>query len=220
MFEYLKGKVFINDNDSSIVVECGGVGYLLNCSLNTIAELRGKEDATVYTYMSVSDNGISLYGFAGKMEREVFLSLITVPKVGARSAVQILSLDTPGNMSINYDIEKLKWIETGAEPTFLLTEEMSEKFKDSKVENAFSTEMINWLDDVAKITAEFNTKLAFTGNCTIVEHTKLQSDVYRITYSNGNKVYVNYTNKQATVDNVTVKAVDYTVVTADGKTVA
>ena len=71
MFEYLKGKVFINDNDSSIVVECGGVGYLLNCSLNTIAELRGKEDATVYTYMSVSDNGISLYGFAGKMEREV-----------------------------------------------------------------------------------------------------------------------------------------------------
>ena len=105
MFEYLKGKVFINDNDSSIVVECGGVGYLLNCSLNTIAELRGKEDATVYTYMSVSDNGISLYGFAGKMEREVFLSLITVPKVGARSAVQILSLDTPGNI-VSYVLSK------------------------------------------------------------------------------------------------------------------
>ena len=130
------------------------------------------------------------------------------------------SLDIPGNMSIDYDVEKLKWIESGAEPTFLLTEEMSEKFKDSKVENAFSTEILNWFDDVAEITSEFNTKLAFTGNSTIVEHTELQSDVYRLTYSNGSKVYVNYTNKQVTVDNVTVKAVDYAVVGADGKVVA
>lgn len=105
MFEYLKGKIYINDNDSSLVVDCSGVGYLLNCSLNTIAELRGKEEAMIYTYMSVSDNGISLYGFASKMEREVFLSLITVPKVGAKSAVQILSLDTPGNI-VSYVLSK------------------------------------------------------------------------------------------------------------------
>lgn len=130
------------------------------------------------------------------------------------------SLDIPGNMSIDYDVEKLKWIEKGAEPTFLLTEEMSEKFKDSKVENAFSTEILNWFDEVSEITTEFNTKLAFTGNCTIVEHTELQSEVYRLTYSNGNKVYVNYTGKQVTVDNVTVKAVDYTVVKADGSVLA
>ena len=129
------------------------------------------------------------------------------------------SLDTPGNMSIEYDVEKLKWIECGAEPTFLLTEEMSEKFKDSKVENAFSTEILNWFDNVAEITAEINTKLAFTGNCTISEHTKLQNNVYRLTYSNGNKVNVNYTDKQVTVDNVTVKAVDYVVVGANGKVI-
>lgn len=98
MFEYLSGKIYINDNTSSVVVDCGGVGYLLNCSLSTISALRGKQEATVYTYMSVSDAGISLYGFYDKMEREVFLNLISVPKVGARSAVQILSLDSPQNI--------------------------------------------------------------------------------------------------------------------------
>ncbi|MBE6039031.1 MAG: Holliday junction branch migration protein RuvA [Anaerofustis stercorihominis] len=105
MFEYLKGDIFIDDNDSSVVVDCGGVGYLLNCSLSTIADLKGKESATLYTYMSVSDNGISLYGFSTKIEREVFLNLISVPKVGARSAVAILSLDTPGNI-VSYVLAK------------------------------------------------------------------------------------------------------------------
>ena len=124
------------------------------------------------------------------------------------------SLDTPGNMAVDYTVEKLRWIETGAEPTFLLTHEMSEKFKDSRVENAFSTEFINWIDDVVSITKEFNDNLAFTGNCIIKEHQKLQDNVYKVTYSNGNKVYVNYSQNEVTVDNVTVAAKNYTVVDA------
>ncbi len=124
------------------------------------------------------------------------------------------SLDTPGNMAVDYTVEKLRWIETGAEPTFLLTQEMSEKFKDSKVENAFSTEFENWIDDVVSITKEFNDNLAFTGNCTIKEHQKLQDNVYKLTYSNGNKVYINYSQNQVTVDDVAVAAENYTVVEA------
>ncbi len=122
------------------------------------------------------------------------------------------SLDTPGNMAVDYNVEKLRWIETGAEPTFLLTQEMSEKFKDSKVENAFSTEIENWIDDVAEITQEFNSKLAFTGNCTIKEHIELAEDVFRVTYSNGSKIYINYSQNEVTVDNVTVAAENYVVV--------
>ena len=129
------------------------------------------------------------------------------------------SMDTPGNMAIDYDVEKLKWIEFGAEPTFLLTDEMSEEFKDSKVENAFATELENWLDDVVAISDEFNTKLGFTGNTTITGHDLLASGLVKVTYSNGNKVYINYNKEQVTVDDVTVKAVDYTVVGADGKIV-
>lgn len=129
------------------------------------------------------------------------------------------SMDTPGNMAIDYDVEKLKWIEYGAEPTFLLTEEMSEEFKDSKVDNAFSTELETWIDDVSAIAVEFNAKLAFTGNCTITGHDQLASGVVRVTYSNGNKIYINYNQEQVTVDDVTVKAVDYTVVGADGNIV-
>jgi len=125
------------------------------------------------------------------------------------------SMDIPGNMSVDYDVEKLKWIEFGAEPTFLLTQEMSEKFKDSKVENAFSTELTTWLDDVQSIVKEFNTELAFTGNCTIVEHSEAAENVFCTTYSNGNKVYVNYNKGETTVDDVTVKGLDYAVVKAD-----
>ncbi len=129
------------------------------------------------------------------------------------------SMDTPGNMAIDYDAEKLKWIEYGAEPTFLLTEEMSEEFKDSKVDNAFSTELETWIDDVSAIAAEFNTKLGFTGNCTITGHEQIASGVMCVTYSNGNKIYINYNKEQVTVDDVTVKAVDYAVVGADGNIV-
>ena len=122
------------------------------------------------------------------------------------------SMDTPGNMAIDYDTEKLKWIEYGAEPTFLLTEEMSEEFKDSKVENAFATELDNWIDDAVAISKEFNTELAFTAKNTIVGHDLLATGVVRMTYSNGSKIYINYTKQQVTVDDVKVEPVDYVIV--------
>lgn len=129
------------------------------------------------------------------------------------------TLDTPGNMAVDYTQEVLKWVELGAEPTFLLTEEMSEKFKDSTVENAFSTEVDNWMDRIVKVTEEFNSKLGFTANNTMTEHVAVAENVYRVTYSNGNKVYINYNKAEVTVDDVAVKAENYTVVKADGSIV-
>ncbi len=129
------------------------------------------------------------------------------------------SLDIPGNMAIDYNKEKLHWIETGAEPTFLLTEEMSEEFKDSRVGNAFSTEIETWTDDVEALIKEFNTKLAFTGNCEMVEHTELKYGLYRVVYSNGNTIYVNYRNTEELADDYTVPAENYMVVDANGKVI-
>ena len=130
------------------------------------------------------------------------------------------SLDIPGNMSVDYKVEKLKWIEYGAEPTYLLTQEMSEKFKDSNVGNAFSTEVATWEDDVAAIAKEFNKNLAFTNNNTMQEHLAVADNVYRVTYSNGYKVYVNYNTEAVTVDGLEVLAEDYIVVKADGTALA
>ncbi len=130
------------------------------------------------------------------------------------------SLDIPGNMSVDYTVEKLKWIEYGAEPTYLLTQEMSEKFKDSNVGNAFSTEVATWEDDIAAIAKEFNKNLAFTNNNTMEEHLAVADNVYRVTYSNGYKVYVNYNTQAVTVDGIEVSAEDYTVVKADGTALA
>ena len=122
------------------------------------------------------------------------------------------SMDTPGNMAIDYDVEKLKWIEYGAEPTFLLTDEMSEEFKDSKVENAFATELDNWTDDIAAVSKEFNSDLAFTAKNTMVGHDLLASGVVRVTYSNGSNIYINYNKQQVTVDDVTIDPIDYVIV--------
>ena len=123
-------------------------------------------------------------------------------------------------MLVDYKVEKLKWIEYGAEPTYLLTQEMSEKFKDSNVGNAFSTEVATWEDDVAAIAKEFNKNLAFTNNNTMQEHLAVADNVYRVTYSNGYKVYVNYNTEAVTVDGLEVLAEDYTVVKADGTALA
>lgn len=129
------------------------------------------------------------------------------------------SLDIPGNMSVDYTLEMLKWIEYGAEPTFLLTQKMSEEFKDSKVENAFSTEIETWADDVAAIIKEFNGKLAFTGNHEMVEHTLLGSNVYRVGYSNGYKIYINYNKSESAADSYTIPAESYVVVDANGSVI-
>ena len=124
--------------------------------------------------------------------------------------------DDDTKVPYDYAVEKLKWFEYGAEPTFLLTEEMSEEFKDSKVDNAFATELESWIDDVVAISEEFNKKLSFTGNCTITGHEYVAPSVVKVTYSNGNSIYINYNKEQVTVDDVTVKPVDYTVVESAG----
>lgn len=118
----------------------------------------------------------------------------------------------PANMSVDYKTEKLKWIEYGCEPYFLLTKNPSELFKYSKVENAFATQADAWLDDIEKVAGEFNIKLAFTANHMITEHLMLAKDLYRLTYSNGYRIYINYSDSVQSADGLQINAVDYLVV--------
>lgn len=91
MFNYIKGEIQ-NKNESQIILENNGIGYEINASLNTI-ELCGSvgEDVKLYTYFSVKEDGVSLFGFFSIEEKNLFLNLISVSGVGPKMALQILS---------------------------------------------------------------------------------------------------------------------------------
>ena len=90
MIEYIKGK--LDDvTPTMAVVDCNGVGYGVNISLNTFSAIQGKGDVKLYIYEAIREDAYVLYGFATKQERELFLMLITVSGIGGNTARMILS---------------------------------------------------------------------------------------------------------------------------------
>lgn len=90
MIEYVKGK--IDDlTPATATIDCNGVGYLCNISLNTYSALQGKEEGKLYVYEAIREDAWVLFGFATKKERELFLMLISVSGVGGNTARTMLS---------------------------------------------------------------------------------------------------------------------------------
>jgi len=90
MYDYLKGKLVVK-NPTYIVLEVGGVGYMVNISLTTYSKIKDKEDLKIFTHFVVREDAQLLYGFAEENERLLFGHLITVSGVGANTARLILS---------------------------------------------------------------------------------------------------------------------------------
>lgn len=91
MYNYIKGKLTYAA-ENLVVVEACGVGYELCVSSTTMSKL-GKigDDCKVFCYLSVREDEMSLYGFADKAEKELFIKLINVSGIGCKMAVSILS---------------------------------------------------------------------------------------------------------------------------------
>lgn len=98
MIEYVKGEL-TELTPATAVVECGGVGYLLNISLNAYTAIQGKKEVKLYVYEAISEDAHTLYGFADKTERELFLQLLTVSGVGGNTARMIISSFTPQELA-------------------------------------------------------------------------------------------------------------------------
>ena len=91
MYYSLRGTLTASDGRMA-VVECGGVGYLCTISLQTHGSLPPLgEQVMLYTYLSVREDAMELYGFATLAERECFKMLTQVSGVGAKVAIAILS---------------------------------------------------------------------------------------------------------------------------------
>lgn len=90
MFDYIKGTI-TELSPAEAILECGGIGFDLQISLQTFQALQGKDTATVYLYHYLREDDEQFYGFATKDERELFKLLISVSGIGVGTARMMLS---------------------------------------------------------------------------------------------------------------------------------
>lgn len=117
----------------------------------------------------------------------------------------------PGNLSNDLTETKLRWIEYGYMPTFLLTYENGDKLEKTDFNLLFSSEYALWGDDVVEISRELTEKLASVYYSPMVYH-HVENQVATVKYENGKTVIVNYNDTDVTVNGVAVKARDYTII--------
>ena len=100
MFYYIKGEL-VHTDPTSAVLDCGGIGYKMTVSKNTLARLTRKgEKVCLYTYFHVREDAVELLGFYTEAELEAFKLLITVSGIGPKAAMAILSVLTPEKFAL------------------------------------------------------------------------------------------------------------------------
>lgn len=90
MITHIDGKL-VEKNPAYVVIDCGGVGYQLNISLQTFSKITDSERCKLYTHLAIREDAHVLFGFFDKEERELFLNLTSVSGVGPSTARMMLS---------------------------------------------------------------------------------------------------------------------------------
>src|SRR5580658_970256 len=119
MYDYFHGKI-MEKNPAYVVLDCHGIGYLLNISINTFDRIPASGDCKLYAHQAIREDAHVLYGFAEQEERVMFRDLISVSGVGAATARVMLSSMTPGdiqNAIVTGDVIRLKAIKGIGEKT-------------------------------------------------------------------------------------------------------
>ena len=99
MFYSLTGDIVYRDA-SSVAVSCGGVAFRCFTSQVTLSQICDKHSVTLYTYLSVKEDSLDLYGFFDETELDFFKMLISITGVGPKAAVAILSVLTPDSLAL------------------------------------------------------------------------------------------------------------------------
>lgn len=114
MFYYIKGKLVLNE-DSLAVIDANGVAYAMTVSANTQAAISSKSfngdtEITLFTHLSVREDGVELFGFNGKDELHMFKLLTSVSGIGPKAAMSLLSYMTPDGIALAICTEDKKAI--------------------------------------------------------------------------------------------------------------
>ena len=110
MITHIQGKM-VEKNPDHVVIECNGLGYHVNISLQTFANIPDQENLKLYTYLVIREDAHILFGFYSKTEREIFKMLISVSGVGPSIAITMLSsMDTEEIQQAigNEDVSKIQ----------------------------------------------------------------------------------------------------------------
>ena len=100
MIYCLTGKI-VNKSMNAVVLSCGGVGYYAQCPASVAGALPGVgKEATIYTVMSITENDVSLYGFATEQQQACFEMLTAVSGVGPKVGLAILSVMEPDRVAL------------------------------------------------------------------------------------------------------------------------
>ena len=97
MITQIKGRL-IEKSPTEVIVDCNGIGYSINISLNTYSKIGNDENIKLFTYLIIKEDSHSLYGFFDKSERSLFKLLISVSGVGASTGRMMLSSLSPNEI--------------------------------------------------------------------------------------------------------------------------
>jgi holliday junction DNA helicase RuvA len=139
---FVRGK-FVVKNPAQVIVDVNGVGYDCHISLHTYSAINNKSEGQLFTYLHITENSQTMYGFADPGEKELFTQLISVSGVGASTARMMLSGMIPdeivraivqGNAK---QLESIKGI--GRKTAERLVLELREKLSKNANENILSS---------------------------------------------------------------------------------
>ena len=100
MYYYVSGQV-AHVEPYLAVIDCGVVGYACRTTAYTISQIKKGDRAKLFTYLSVREDAMDLYGFFSQEELKLFQQLISVSGVGPKAALAILSSSTPANLAMS-----------------------------------------------------------------------------------------------------------------------
>lgn len=109
MFYHLEG-IVSEFGQNLAVIDCNGLGFAVNASVNTISHLKLGEKAKLYIAEAIGENNFDLYGFAHKEEKRCFEMLVSVSGIGPKAAMSILSYNSPEGLALaimNDDVKAL-----------------------------------------------------------------------------------------------------------------
>ena len=141
MIAYIDGAL-VEKSPTHAIIDCGGVGYFLNISLNPYSRLPDKGSLKLHVHEVIREDSRTLFGFADESERQVFRLLISVSGVGASTARMILSALTPqqlSNVILTDDVAALKAVKgIGAKSAQRIIIDLRDKIGKEEISADFS----------------------------------------------------------------------------------
>lgn len=142
MIAFVRGK-FVQKQPALVVVDVNGVGYECHISLNTFSLISNADEGQLFTYLHITENAQTLYGFADVLEKTTFLQLISVSGVGAATARIMLSGMRPAEIAkaiVQGNVKQLESIKgIGKKTAERLIVELKDKLSKQTTDMGFAT---------------------------------------------------------------------------------